>query len=666
MAKDHQRRPQPPQRSPRPGRLRRGARRLRRALQSRRLLLRARWRVRRRRPPPPKTAVFAPPVSPARSRAARLLRRVAALAGVAILLVVSLVSRPARQPGAAGAGSLPPTPRIVVAAPATAAAPLPSFGAAQDRPTPPSRPTRAPAPTAPVLPNPVGAGGSVAFTWTRGDSSDIYLLGVGQVEPWPLTADPAPDRQPAWRPDGQALAFASRRDGAWNIYVYELQTAVLRPITRDAAYSGAPAWSPDGAWLAYEAYHDENLDLYLVKADLSEGPYRLTQHPALDMQPAWSPTGRHIAFTSWRGGAPDIYLLALDDLADETAVNLTNSPDLHPSAPAWSPDGRFLAYTLTVAGRDYVATLPLDAATGAVGAPGPLRLPGRDPAWSPDGAGVLTVQAQNGVSYLLASSAAAWGVAAQALAVEGDVTDPSWTARALTPALAARLPLDPPRAAAPLYVEAQARGPRVELFELPVAAPAPYLSDRVDQSFLALRARVLAEAGWDFLGQVDRLFEPLDARPLPGQDGRSWHKAGRAFDLAYRDALALEPRVEVVREEVGETTYWRVYVRALAQDGSQGEPLRAQPWDFRARFGAEPAIIAQGGAPKETIPAGYYVDFTALAAAYGWERVPADANWRVFFPGVRFWQFEKRQGLTWEAAMRELYTPGELREALGE
>jgi hypothetical protein len=282
----------------------------------------------------------------------------------------------------------------------------------------------------------------------------------------------------------------------------------------------------------------------------------------------------------------------------------------------------------------------------------------------------MTLQAQDGLSYLLLASAEAWGVAAQALALEGQIAHPAWTSHTLTPAQIAALPLGAAPAEQPLYVEAEERAPLrvppVALYELPVAAPSPYLSDRVDQSFLALRARLLAEAGWDLLGQLDRLFEPLDTAPLPGEDGRNWHKAGRAFDLDYREALALEPRIEVVREDVGAATYWRVYVRATAQDGTQGEPLRARPWDFRTRLGAETAVDEQGGALKDAIPPGYYVDFTALAAAYGWERVPADVNWRTFFPGVRFWQFEKRQGLTWETAMRELYTLIELREAFEE
>ncbi|MCA9974640.1 MAG: hypothetical protein KC413_02785, partial [Anaerolineales bacterium] len=158
------------------------------------------------------------------------------------------------------------------------------------------------------------------------------------------------------------------------------------------------------------------------------------------------------------------------------------------------------------------------------------------------------------------------------------------------------------------------------------------------------------------------MFVRLDSQPLPGEAAENWNKAGRAFDLPYRDATTFDPQVEVVREDIGTETYWRIYIRAAAQDGSMGEPLRDIPWDFRARFGDEPPYYNEGGKLKDAIPAGYYLDFTALAADYGWQRVPASDNWRTFFPGIRFWHYENRGSLTWAEAMREIYRPNELGE----
>ena len=57
---------------------------------------------------------------------------------------------------------------------------------------------------------------------------------------------------------------------------------------------------------------------------------------------------------------------------------------------------------------------------------------------------------------------------------------------------------------------------------------------------------------------------------------------------------------------------------------------------------------------------------TSLAADYGWTRVAAHENWRSFFQGIGYWHYENRQGLDWDAAMREIYPVDEHPDILGE
>ena len=624
---------------------------------SRWLVYRARWRVFFHRPKPPKTAVFAPRQPHHIQPSARAVRFVTAFGSIAIVLVLSFVTWQEQQPDRVSAGNNPVLPRVIIATPS----PMPKTATPTPRPTIDVRLT--PWPT----PDPLQTGGSLAFTWHRNGNSDIYLLPVGQVEPVRLTQHPAADRDPTWSPNGRQLAFTSHRDGNWEIYVYDLDDDELRRITNDPAFDGGPAWSPDGQWLVYEAYREENLDIYIVKADLSEGPYRLTENPAPDFAPVWSPGGRHVAFTSWRSGNKDIFIMSLNEVTDEAAVNLTASPAGQEEEPVFSPDGRFLAYHDDSAGFPLLYAVPLDEANRPDGEPVSLGQQGRHPAWSPNGESLVYVYDKGEQSFLMAGSPVGWSAAPQAFVADGRLDDPTWTANPMTPAQAENAArLDSQYPDKPLFTEALApperTGPRVKLFEIPVNAPSPYLSDRVDQSFLALRQRLAADGGWDFLAQLDNMFEAIEEKSAPGQSNQTWNKAGRAIDLAYRDVLSFEPRVEVVREDLGLETYWRVYVRAEVQDGSQGEPLRELPWDFRARFGDEPQYYDEGGVLKETIPAGYYVDFTNLAADYGWTRVPADDNWRTFFAGIGFWHYENRQDLTWEEAMLEIQPEALLRQ----
>lgn len=618
-------------------------RRIRRNRRSWWRLWRARWRVRLTRPQPPTDALHLPrQTQPART--IRSLRLATLFATLVIIGLVATLALREQQPTAVVAENSPILPRVIIATPS----PVPPTATA----------TAVPTATRWATPDPLAGGGTLAFTWEQDGNLDIYLLPVGEDAPLRLTTDPAPDRSPAWRPDGQQIAFSSRRDNNWDIYVYSLLDGSVRRVTHDPAFDGAPAWSPDGRWLVYESYQNDNLDLYITPADGSGSPQRLTRHAALDYAPVWAPDGRHILFVSRRAGEPDLFAVPLDAVGEDTAVNLTNTPDQAEDSPALAPDGSALAYSVARPGGALVQSLPLDEALRPAGPVSALQQQGSQPAWAPDGRALVAVQQQGQQSFLV-GGAAAWGVAPQAFGGNGRVGEPDWSAQGITLELAQRLPDAPAAAPTPLFVEARAPAKPdaapVELFELPVSAPLPYLSDRVDQSFLALRERVQAEVGWDFLGRVDRMYAELDTRPEPGETDLGWHQAGRAFDLVYQDALAFEPRVEVVREDDGQQTTWRVFVRTAVQDGSQGEPLRVVPWDFRARFGDDATAYDAGGKLKDAIPSGYYVDFTALAAEYGWETTPAAANWRTNFSGVLFWHFENRQGLTLLEALAELY-----------
>jgi TolB protein len=627
------------------------------------------WRVRRRAKEYDLGDVLAP--APRRLR----LRQVttAVVAASLILLLGLLTSQEQRALNVSAGDQRPSLTRPAVArlVPKMTLTPTP---------LPSPTPTASPSPTpifveAPDLwptPDPLGKGGSVLFSNHQDGNGDLYVLALGRAAPIRLTAHPADDRDPAWSPDGRYLAFSSHRDGNWELYILDLFNGRLRRLTENLAFDGGPSWSPDGEWLVFESYREDNLDLYIIAADGQSPPIRLTENPAHDFSPAWSPDGRHIAFASWRDGNQDIFLLSLDAAFDDQAINASQTPDRQEDHPAFSPGGEFLAFNGRNDGLELIYTLPLEEYRPA----GPALSvgQGRHPSWSPDGSSLAYAHGEGAAngdgavnggrqSYIIASSIDSWNVAPQAYAGSGRIDDLAWSGAVLPRGVESRLPVDEVDRE-PLFRERmseQGNEPTAFMLqELDVDAPAPYLSDRVDDSFRALRQRVLDEAGWDFLGRLDNMFTFLTDNPVPGDTSENWNKAARAFDFSYREAISVDPQVEIVREDLGSETYWRVFVRTAAQDGSQGEPLRQLPWDFTARYQADPRYYDQGGKPKETLPAGYYLDFTALAADYGWQRAPALANWRTFFHGIRYWHFENRQGLAWPDALLELYTADEL------
>jgi len=528
-------------------------------------------------------------------------------------------------------------------------------------PTPMALPPRqTPAPTvAPVTPTPTpdpfGGGGAIAFVLRRNGNSDIYGLNVDHERLIRLTSHPADDRDPAFSPDGAQLAFASHRDGNWDIYRMALESGVTSRLTFSSTYEAAPAWSPDGDWIVFESYRDGNLDLYMMRAEDGSRVTRLTSDPAPDVNPAWSPDGKSIVFASYREGNKDIFLLPLDsEQGEEDLANLTNSPDRDEDNPAWSSDGLKLAYTSGRPGDQliYVNTFDpafrslLEAEVGLFGQ-------GSHPAWSPDDTAIAFTYHRGSSDVLIAAHLGGWGLAREAFGGREFISHPSWTSHALSEDVVARAVDAAPLVAPPLYTEVvspTAPGQPQNVFvRLDDVTPGGHiLSDAVDDSFRALRGRVQQETGIDYLGVIGSSWRPMNHVPRPGQSRRSYHVAGRAIDVDQTLYSLGGNQIVILREDIGSVTYWRVYIRPKKQDGTQGEPLRAAPWDLNV--GTE-----SGGRPMTRIPPGYYVDFTTLAADYGWERVRAIWRWRAFYPDVEWWHFQKTEGLPWWEAMKQVF-----------
>jgi len=176
--------------------------------------------------------------------------------------------------------------------------------------------------------------------------------------------------------------------------------------------------------------------------------------------------------------------------------------------------------------------------------------------------------------------------------------------------------------------------PQAEFMD--VAAPLPYLRRGVPaDSFRALRAKVLADAGFDFLATcADMMRRKNFTSTKPGVAQRSRHKCGDAFDYDI-DNL----RVVAVREDTGGHTYFRSYLKVAVQDGSLGT-LRT--------------LTDYAGTKVKA----YVVDFTDLAGSLGWLRIPAHAGWTTKgknFSKMEYWHYENTEGRSWDAAMAILY-----------
>ncbi|MEA3395953.1 MAG: DPP IV N-terminal domain-containing protein, partial [Chloroflexota bacterium] len=523
-------------------------------------------------------------------------------------------------------------------------------------------------------PTPVGSGGTVAFAMRHNGNSDLYLLPQDDGQLLRLTYNPAEDRDPAWSPDGRWLAFASNRTHNWDLYLMDMHSGTVLRLTRDPTVEAGPAWSPDSQWLAYESYAEGNLNIHIINVD-GEQTYQLTHDPAPDFSPAWSPDGRHITFTSLREGNRDIHLISLDG---GTLVNLTNTPEQNEDNASWSHTGTHLAYSSGSPGNEEIHVLPFDQqalASGdqqalTSGALRPLLFGiGGEPTWSPDDEALTYIFRQGANSYLVAASSKGWALAQEGYSTTDWMESPSWTAHTIPAELSQQLEARMTQEDSPLYTEllmgSSAHAGKATLVGLPDVNGGDNrekLSDNVNDSFNALRRSILDKTGWDYFTILGDSYRPMQHTPRPGQGRISWHVCGRAVDI--NQGFLRDDRIELVREDIGGVTYWRVYIQAKVQDGTLGEPLRAIPWDLAARAKGGLAAM-QGGELKPEAPAGYYVDFTTLAADYGWERRNALSGWRSSWFDIEWWHFQKTEGMSWYDCMLEMYDADEIAESYG-
>lgn len=485
----------------------------------------------------------------------------------------------------------------------------------------------------------------------------LFIYSPQAIPLYRITNGTWDDITPAISPDGKQIAFSSRRNGYYDIYIMDLETGETRRLTDSLSYDASPSWSPDGQWIVYETYENGNLDIRISSAvDPAQAPIHLMDDGFLDHSPAWSPQGRQVAFVSNRSGEDEIWLVQLDRADADRFINASNRPLSREDHPTWSGDGSRLAWSSTGGNS------PSGIYSSDLSQPDSLPIylgTGETPVWSPKKDVIASLLETPNDDYITAYTPTGL-LTLPPVILPGKLQGFSLGELTIPGALPASLQtasVDPTPIWMPLLENSSSNLPpgRIGLEPLiGVQAPFPQLNDLTDESFVALRERLTRDTGWDVLANLENAFTPLTSPPDPSL-GMDWIFTGRA--IALNPILLNAGWMLTVQEKFGEEIYWQVYLRPSAQDGSQGKPLTELPWDLNARYNLDPVAYDQGGRLMDNVPAGYWVNLTDLASAYGWKRLPALNNWQTYFKGTRFNEFAFTSGLDWERAMLEVYPP---------
>jgi len=206
-----------------------------------------------------------------------------------------------------------------------------------------------------------GENGKMAFVRGVDNNSEIYVMdgdGSGQAR---LTTNEAFDTLPAFSPDGRHVAFTSRRDsiGAQTndeIYVVDAADSdgnsdgdnLTRLTFSQTVNEFQPAFSPDGKKMDFTSNQDGNNEIYVMNADGSGPPTRLTNNVSIDSRSVFSPDGEKIAFSRRDTTSPDpnmrtddIYVINADGTG-ETRLTFAPRADTH---AYFSPDGEKIAFS---------------------------------------------------------------------------------------------------------------------------------------------------------------------------------------------------------------------------------------------------------------------------------------------------------------------------------
>ena len=132
------------------------------------------------------------------------------------------------------------------------------------------------------------------------------------------------------------------------------EDAAKRPITHEDVWLmkrvGTPALSPDGRLavvpVAEPAYDEKekSSDLWLVPADGSTAPRRITFTPGGESGVAWSPDSGRIAFSAKREGQDEAQIYVLDIAGGGEAEPVTEV-STGATRPLWRPDGAAILFS---------------------------------------------------------------------------------------------------------------------------------------------------------------------------------------------------------------------------------------------------------------------------------------------------------------------------------